>query len=357
MKSFDTITDPVYVKPKFSALDRYFLKFIRDERDLPFVYFTLLITFTLIPLAVLMYIPGVPSWLWWSAAAIYFILNNGIFKGPFLLMMHCTSHRPFFTKEYGFLNHYHPWVIGPFFGQSPETYYTHHLGMHHAENNLPDDESCTMPFNRDSIGGFLTYFSVFLFTGIYHLSMYFVRKRRKKLLYRSLRGELLFIAMCVGLCFINWPATLVVFISPFLISRIVMMLGNWVQHAFIDPNDPGNSYKNSLSCINTIYNRQCWNDGYHIAHHEKPAMHYTEYPIYFKETIDEYIKNDAVVFDGIHYLHIFAYLMTKRYDLLAKHFVNIGNRFKSDEEVIAFLKSRTRRFPKAEMIKFTPVYG
>jgi hypothetical protein len=35
--------------------------------------------------------------------------------------------------------------------------------------------------------------------------------------------------------------------------------------------------------------------------------------------------------------------MGKRYDLLAKHFVNLGNRFSSDEEIIAFLKSRTVR--------------
>lgn len=357
MKSFDVITDPLYVPRRFTALDRFFLRFIRDERDLPFIYFTLLISFTLIPLAVLLFWPGIPAWIWWSAAATYLILNNGIFKGPFLLMMHCTAHRPFFKKEYNFWNYYHPWIIGPFFGQSPDTYFTHHLGMHHAENNLPDDESCTMPFQRDSLRGFLTYFGVFLFTGIYHLSMYFVRKRRKKLLYRSLRGELLFILGCVGLCFINWPATLVVFIAPFLISRAVMMMGNWVQHAFIDPNDPGNSYKNSLSCINTIYNRQCWNDGYHIAHHERPAMHFTELPIYFKDNIDEYIKNDAVVFDGIHYLHIFAYLMTKRYDLLAKHFVNIGNRYKNDEEVIAFLKSRTKKCPPEVITKYTPAYA
>ncbi|SEK17676.1 hypothetical protein SAMN05421740_10117 [Parapedobacter koreensis] len=37
-------------------------------------------------------------------------------------------------------------------------------------------------------------------------------------------------------------------------------------------------------------------------------------------------------------------LLAKRYDPLARNFVNIGNRFASEETVIAFLKERTARF-------------
>lgn len=346
MISLPNITDPVYVKPdSFSALDKFFLKYIKDERDLPFVYLTIKITVTLIPLAVLLYMPFVDGWLWWAVAIAYQFLNNFTFKGPFGLMLHCTSHRAFFKREYNFMNHYLPWVIAPFFGHSPETYFTHHIGMHHPENNLEDDESTTMPYNRDEIAGFSHYFGKFLSVGIYHLASYFFRKKRKRLLMRSVRGEVLFILFCVGMSFVNFPATLVVFIIPFFLYRLIAMMGNWAQHSFIAADDPGNDYKNSITCINTGYNHKCWNDGYHISHHEKPAMHWTEHPIYFKKTLQKYIDNDAIVFDGIHFLHVFIYLMGKRYDLLAKHFVNLGDRFKSDEEVIEFLKARTRRVP------------
>ncbi|KAA2244449.1 fatty acid desaturase [Chitinophaga agrisoli] len=348
MKTFTLLTDPVYTKPDraYTSLQLFFRSLIRDERDLPFVYLTLKITFTMLPLAIIMYIPGVPGWLWWAAAIGYFALNNFAYKGPYGLMLHCTSHRCFFERKYNVLNHYLPWVLGPFFGQTPETYYSHHIGMHHPENNMPDDDSCTMYFQRDSLRGFARYFGSFFFAGIFHLARYFIKKNRKNLLIRSVRGEFLFVAMCVGLCFINWPATLMVFILPFVISRIIMMLGNWAQHAFICAGEPANPYKNSITCINTSYNHQCWNDGYHIGHHLKPSLHWTEYPHHFTKTLDEYVKNEAVVFDGIHYLHVFAYLMLKRYDLLAKHFVNIGGRFGSDEEVILFLKQRTRRIPQ-----------
>jgi fatty acid desaturase len=337
-------TDPVFVKPAaYSAADQFFLRFIRDERDLPFIYLSLKITFTLIPLAVILYLPFVNGWWFVLAAVAYHFFNNVSFKGPFGLMLHCTSHRVLFKKEYGFLNHYIPWVLAPFFGHSPETYFTHHVGMHHAENNLEDDESSTMPFQRDSVKDFAKYFGSFLFVGIYHLVAYFFRKKRKRLMYRSVRGELLFFAFCIAMCFVSWQATVVVFLIPFFLFRFVAMFGNWAQHAFIDASDPGNHYRNSITCINTNYNHKCWNDGYHISHHVRPAMHWTEHPTFFRNTLDKYAANDAIVFDGIHFLHVSIWLLRKRYDLLAAHFVNLNGKYASDEEVIRFLKSRTRR--------------
>jgi hypothetical protein len=345
MKQLQPITDPVFVgKFQYSFLERLFLGLIRDERDLPFVQLTAKISILVLPLAVLLYVPAIQGWVWWAIALAYAYFNNFVFKGPFGLMLHCTSHRVLFKKKVDYLNHYLPWFIAPFFGHSPETYYAHHIGMHHAENNLQEDESSTMPYQRDSVKAFRLYFVQFLFTGVYHLALYFFRKNRRKLLYRSVRGELLFIAFCILLAIINFKATLWVFILPFLLYRLIAMMGNWAQHAFIDPVDPGNPYKNSVTCINTRYNHKCWNDGYHISHHERQNMHWTEHPAYFLKTLDRYVVNEAVVFDNIHFLHIFIWLMRKRYDLLARHFVNIGNRFATEDEVIAFLKTRTKKF-------------
>lgn len=346
MKQLTTITDPVFIKPlKYNAADRFFLKIIRDERDLPFIYLTLKISFTLLPLGILLYMPFIQGWAWWAIAIAYAYLNNFIFKGPFGLMLHCTSHRIFFTKKNSFLNYYLPWVVAPFFGHSPETYFTHHIGMHHAENNLKDDESSTMPFQRDSLKDFSIYFGKFLFRGVYDLARYFFYKKRKKLMFRSVRGELLFILFCVAMSFISFKATLWVFIIPMFIYRLVSMMGNWAQHSFIDAADPANEYKNSITCINTKYNLKCWNDGYHISHHEKQTMHWTEHPVYFKKTLNNYINNDAIVFDGIHFLHVFIWLMRKRYDLLAQNFVRLNNKYKTSEEVEKFLKSRTKKVP------------
>lgn len=341
---FTTQTDPEFVRPaRYSALDRWFLSLIRDERDLPFVHMTIRVTLMLVPLGVGLYLPFVPTWLWWIMAITYLFINNITLKGPFGLMLHCTTHRPFFKRPW--MNYYLPWVLAPFFGQSPETYHAHHVGMHHTENNLEPDESSTMPYQRDSGKAFLHYFFTFFFTGIYTLAAYFFVRKRNRLFYRVVRGEFLFIAFCTAMCFVNWQATLVVFILPFAIFRLVAMAGNWVQHAFVSQEDPGNHFQNSVTCINVKFNHKCWNDGYHISHHIDPTMHWTDHPRYFREHLTDFARERAVVFDGLNYLDIFGLLLRDRYDVLAQHFVNVGNVYKDDEEVIAFLRSRTAPVP------------
>jgi len=68
-------------------------------------------------------------------------------------------------------------------------------------------------------------------------------------------------------------------------------------------------------------------------------------PAEFLKRKDEFARNKAIVFDGIHYLHIFIFLLTKRYDKLADNLVNINNMFASREEAISIMKDRTRRIP------------
>jgi len=353
MKSVSSLTlgDPVFSSaPVYTAIDRFWLRKIKDERDLPFVYLTLRITFIMLPVAVLLYMPFVTGWLWWSLAALYFIFNNFVFKGPFGLMLHCTSHRPFFNQKNAWLNYYLPWIISPFFGQTPETYASHHLAMHHRENNLEDDLSSTMHYQRDSFRHFLLYFGRFFFMVIPTLAWYFNERSLLKLRNRVIRGELAFFGMCPLLCLVSWQATVMVFLLPLLISRVIMMVGNWAQHSFIEESDPGNFYKNSITCINTPYNHKCWNDGYHISHHIQPAMHWTLHPEHLQTNLQVYATNKALIFEGIHFLHVWWYLMNKDYKKLAKRVVNIHGMFKSEEDIITLMKSRTREIKKTPAI-------
>ena len=345
MKVLGTIQDPTFTGRDYTRLDRFFLQYIKDERDLPFIYLTIRVSLTLVPLSILLFMPFVTGWVWWAVALVHLYVSNIGIKGPFGLMLHCTSHRQFYKSEYDWMNKYIPWVLAPFFGQTPETYYSHHIGMHHPENNLEDDDSSTMTFQRDSYRSFLAYFGRFFVIGVRNLLTYLRRKNRPKLATRALKGELIFAIVCVGLCFINWPATVLVFIFPLIVYRLIAMVGNWTQHSFVDFEDPGNAYKNSITCINVKYNKRCWNDGYHISHHVRPSMHWTEHPTFFLKTIDKYAQNQAIIFDGLDFGNVFFLLMRKRYDLLARHMVNVNGAFASDEEAIALLRRRTQRIP------------
>ena len=270
------------------------------------------------------------------------------FEDRFILMLHCTSHRQLFKPEHRRLNYVIPWVIGPFFGETPETYFVHHMGMHHPENNLQTDLSSTMRYRRDRLSHWLHYLFSFLSVGPALLAVYQWRKRNQKMLQRMLSGELTFYATVAVLLAVNWRATLAVFVIPVLLVRTLMMAGNWAQHAFVDAADPANPYKNSITCINTRYNRRCFNDGYHIHHHVKPRCHWSEYPGEFERNKNEYGRQDAIVFDGVDFFQVWAMLMTKQWKGLAKRFVHLpGAPARDEAAVIAFLQSRVEPIPAA----------
>src|SRR5256885_15830359 len=63
------ITDPESASIPDSALTRFFKSLVRDKRDVVFIYVTLRITFILVPLALLVYMPFIHGWLWWVIAA------------------------------------------------------------------------------------------------------------------------------------------------------------------------------------------------------------------------------------------------------------------------------------------------
>lgn len=334
------LTDPTAnYKEKYNFIGRFFKPLLNDERDLPFIYLALKITFIIIPAAIALFIIPDLHWAWYLG---YLLILLILFLGPYVLMLHNVSHRKLFKKKYDYLNKYIPWVLGIFFGQTPETYFYHHVTMHHPENNEPDDLSTTMIYKRDEIRGFLVYLSSFYLTGVLNLVIYFKNKHKNKYALRVMLGEIFFILLSILLCFYNFKATIAIFILPLIFIRFAMMAGNWAQHAFIDSEQPADIYSNSITCINSIYNRKCFNDGYHIGHHLRPYMHWTEMPGNFKENINLYIKNNAIVFTGLDYFQIWFLLMIKNYRKLAANFVDLSET-RTREEIVNFLKTRTRK--------------
>jgi len=353
MKALTTITDPVYISKEFSRYEKFWLRFINDKRDLPFIHLLTAIHLLVIPGGILLYTPLLQGWYWWLAYIPYFYFSQLYFKGRFGLMLHCISHRKLFKKGYTWIYHWVIWGVCPFFGHTPETYFVHHMAMHHVENNMPDDTSSTLRYQRDSFSDFILYYLNFLFLGFKQTFQYLFNNKKRKMYMRLTYGEFSFFLFCVLMCFVNFKATLWIFIIPFVFARMVMMMGNWAQHAFVDIKDPE---ENTINCINTKYNETCWNDGYHAVHHLRPALHYTDIPDEFLKNIDTFAANKTFIFDGIHYLHIFLYLMTKRYDKLADNLVNVNNTFASKEEAIALMKERTKKFPNEAIKNLQPAF-
>jgi hypothetical protein len=327
-----------------TGLNRVLGSSLHDPRDLPMVHLILGCAMVGV-LGLGLFFVHDPMW-FWPLSVGYLLLWGLGYLDRFILLLHCTSHRPLFKPAW--MKHIIPWAIGPFFGQTPQTYFVHHIGMHHIENNLPGDLSSTMQYQRDSFAHWLHYLVSFLFTGLPKLAVYHWRRGSKHMFWRLILGEASFWIASALLATFNWQATLVVFVGPVLFVRTLMMAGNWGQHAFVDPAEPGETYRSSITCINTRYNRRCFNDGYHTVHHHKPRAHYTEMPGLFENHREAYGKADAIVFDGIDFFQVWLYLMTGQHASLARRFVRLpGAPARTDAEVVEMMASRLRPFAAA----------
>lgn len=333
------ITDP-QAAPTYapSAFQKWVESMLIDPRDAVFFRLWLRHALIMVPLIAVGYV----YFTWWWAPVLWAVQLAWL-APPTILMLHCTMHRPY-IKSPKWLSKVIPFSSSLMFG-IPTGYAEHHVGMHHVENNLRNDLSSTMRYQRDSFIDWLAYFGRFLFFTHLDLTRYFLRKKRPAMAQRAMTGDALHVLFIIAMSFVNWRATLVAFVVPYFFIRAAMMIGNWGQHAFVDPSRPGDSYVNSVTWINTPYNKRCFNDGYHIGHHVKQSRHWTEMPQDFLDNQERYAKEGCVVFEGLDNFTTAILLFVKGYPTLAKHFVRLPGDERTDAQVIEFLKSRTARIP------------
>lgn len=312
-----------------------FEKFLCDKRDMPFIQTVLTIALVMFPFAASFF---AYDFSWWVAIPYWVMFVY--FLGPFLLTLHLICHRKLFKSDYAWANKLIPWMVGPMFGQIPEGFYAHHVAMHHLENNMHNDLSSTLKYRRDSFWQWLNYFVKFVFLGRTTLLVYLWQRKRKKVFWPLVRGLIFFWGLVALATYMNPKASVVVVWVPIAIAWFGLMAGNWTQHAFVDATDPNNPYKNSITVIDSVYNKRCFNDGYHIGHHLKQARHWTEMPEDFDNNRQAYIDNKSVVFHTHDYQILWIFLMLKRYDILAKYFVDLSGKM-SKEDIMNLLRERT----------------
>ncbi len=110
------LTDPVFIpRTHYNWFERQFLKLIRDERDLPFIKLSLRILLLVIPVSVFLFF----HFSWWLAIP-FLVFNIATGLGPFILMLHNTSHRKLFKQQYDFMNKLIPWVWALFMAKPPK---------------------------------------------------------------------------------------------------------------------------------------------------------------------------------------------------------------------------------------------
>lgn len=291
-----------------------------------------------------------------------FATNAILWPQRFILMLHYCEHRPLFNNKFKLLRYVMPWVMAPFYGIPQGMYRTHHIVMHHKENNVfKQDLSSTEPYQRDSVLHFLHYWLKFLALLVL-LPLFCLKRRRWDALAECGLGLGGYVIMQVMLyqcghgvyCWYQFQA-------PFIMASFALMFGNFSQHMFVhpriatDPDKFGIKYNCdlSLNVINHFDNQMSFNDGYHIVHHVKPRCHWTEMPMVFMEDLERFAEHDPVVIDRAGFFDIgFNMMIRKSFDpdgawkWIIDRYVHFTPEKRSFEEVKAMLEERLKPIPE-----------
>ena len=224
---------------------RWARQIVRRETDIPMLTHLLIYSVTTVPSAIALY---------WQFTYLHGLCHFSMqlhFIGTYTLMMHQHIHmRGILARKYARLDHLFPYLTDPLMGHTWNSYFYHHVKHHHVEGNGPDDLSSTIRYDRDNAVHFLHYVGRFFFLVWLDLPLYFLRKGRHVEAARAAGSEFLsFTFYYVMTALVNANATLFVFILPLLSVRCGLMIGNWGQHAFVDPDSPDSDFRSSITLI------------------------------------------------------------------------------------------------------------
>lgn len=223
---------------------RFAKSLVRQDPDVVFITHILLHFTLLLPSAIYLYINF--HWLHAVAHTVFAVWN----AGPFMLMLHNHIHnngvlaRPYRAFDYVF-----PYITGPLMGHTWDSYYYHHVKMHHVEGNGPKDLSTTIFYQRDEITEFLKYLGSFLVITWIQLPIYFWRNKKYALAAKSLVSECASMGAIFTVAYLNTRPAVFTLLLPWAIVRIGMMIGNWGQHCLVDNVDPMSDFRSSITLI------------------------------------------------------------------------------------------------------------
>lgn len=245
LMTVDDVESRLPAKSFLRPLLRSLRRVARHETDVVMVLHLALYFTTSVPSAVYLYM---------NFSYIHGILHlimQFYYLGTYTLMMHQHIHqRGILNKKFGLFDKLFPYITDPLMGHTWNTYYYHHVKHHHVEGNGPGDLSSTIRYQRDSVVDFLRYLGRFYFLVWLDLPLYFLRTRRPNSAFRTAGWELstyLFYFTMSKLC--GTKPTFFVYVAPFMIMRLGLMVGNWGQHAFVDPDEPDSDFRSSITLI------------------------------------------------------------------------------------------------------------
>jgi fatty acid desaturase len=296
---------------------------LRDPRDTPALRLMVSLSLTAVPIFAIQLVLGKPRLL--LAIAFYLSLYGLKFQ-RFVRMFsasHLEAHRRhgFFSEKYDkVFGRYLEFFLGYLYGNCPELGRTAHVCLHHRENSGPDDTRTNMGYDRTSRLDFLWYLSDNIWTvlGLAPYAYFKARgdeKNRKRMLWGMARYYAYFGAVFIY----DWRIGTIFVLVPLLCMNFINAITAWVQHAFCDPERPEDYFANTVTVVDEV---NFLNEGYHLCHHHRAGLHWTEMPVHFERIRDRMREAGSLVFRDLDFMGLFVELtIFRRMDVLAEKLV------------------------------------